>query len=435
MSVCRNMHSLLSSCGRATSLSTRIANCQGSKFLQQTTRWSALRILQTCTSKRSVFNTTISFCQKQEDSSSKHGHSVSEEQPQQSEKHQACHKLRSWSFNVDSFGKIVIQTQFNAIVKPVSPLEYPAADKAFITLTMKSKEKDDSLFETVTNSLQANAGYEDEQLFVAVHFLENIVDELKKRDASVTWLAEVPISFNADIQTSDHGTILLENLENQRCVIKSEHGNCHINKIKSGDVKITSLSGNIICKKVLQGNAEITTHGAGSITTGRLQGQTFLLSSEAGDINCNDVYTVKAGIKTTSGHIEFANVHGECDIETDEGNVDVGSLDGSLNAVTNTGNISTYLVRHKEVNISSQNGDISLKVPSDVKTGVYLEASTVSVSKELHTQSVEENHSSDRVVYSGAWGNEANNQLKAVTKQGGITVAVQSWFDSLKLTK
>ena len=38
-------------------------------------------------------------------------------------------------------------------------------------------------------------------------------------------------------------------------------------------------------------------------------------------------------------------------------------------------------------------------------------------------------------TFVGEWNNGEDNQLRASTKQGSITVAVQSWFESLKLNK
>ena len=46
-------------------------------------------------------------------------------------------------------------------------------------------------------------------------------------------------------------------------------------------------------------------------------------------------------------------------------------------------------------------GDISLQVPSDVKTTFLLEALSVTVTPELHTESAKESDSSDACVLSG----------------------------------
>ena len=108
-------------------------------------------------------------------------------------------KLRSWSFKVASFDSVNIKTSFDVFVRPVSPLEYPAADQAFVNLSLRcnNNEIDDAKFDIVVNSLEAQAEYTGEQLQLQGHIPDKV--ELKElmseHGMSLEWHVEVPISF------------------------------------------------------------------------------------------------------------------------------------------------------------------------------------------------------------------------------------------------
>ena len=191
------MHTAISSCRRLSCVSKWLPNWQLMMF-QQPTKKPTLRIQHTCIKKRHL-STSLSLHRNQDEPSQKpSSHNVTYHQ---SNGLPANQKLGSWSFNVNSFGKIVIQnTPFDVLVKPVSPLEYPAADKAFVTLKIKSDtEVDDELFEKVANSLQANVEYKDDKLLLDGHYSNlqatEVETKLKNQELSVLWHAEVPISF------------------------------------------------------------------------------------------------------------------------------------------------------------------------------------------------------------------------------------------------
>ena len=191
---------MISSCKRLSYLSKWLPNWQIMK-MQQPTNKSTLRIQHTCIKKRHFHISRALSLHRKQDEPCQEPSSRDMNYHQSTKGLQANQKLRSWSFNVNSFGKIVIQkTPFDVLVKPVSPLEYPAADKAFITLKIKTdREVDEELFETIANSLQADVEYKNDKLLVDGHFSNlqaaEVETKLKNQEVSVQWHAEVPISF------------------------------------------------------------------------------------------------------------------------------------------------------------------------------------------------------------------------------------------------
>ncbi|KAG8142677.1 hypothetical protein E2320_005884, partial [Naja naja] len=78
------------------------------------------------------------------------------------------------------------------------------------------------------------------------------------------------------------------------------------------------------------------------------------------------------------------------------------SSEGSLKAFTYRGEINAYVLRQTgEVNLVSQEGSITLKVPATLQTSLKLSGRKVEINPEIQLQEMQTVSSEDRVAVMG----------------------------------
>ena len=112
-------------------------------------------------------------------------------------------KLRSWAFSVELFGNLIIRTSLSVRVTPINPHEYPAADRAFIHLMLKSRaaETKSGLKDFLQGDevglwqrfVRGDVLHQDATIDVSGDVVEKEMASLE--DAELLWLIEVPMSY------------------------------------------------------------------------------------------------------------------------------------------------------------------------------------------------------------------------------------------------
>lgn len=325
-----------------------------------------------------------------------------------------------WEFNLQNpYGVISVHTQRAVEIDRIDVLEHPGGDYAAFQL----KESDSS---TKADGKGPVIEYDN-----AKNKLSLVEDNNKNLSSCGTWIISVPPYYDLAVhQVGDSiQGVQVKNLENQSLTIIAM-GDIHIHNIKSRDVTLDSKMGDVKSTKVLQGNAVVRTKKNKGFTADRLQGQKFDIKTEAGNVNCKDIYGNTSVFHSEEGSIQLGNVTGECSVTT-KGDVNIGSLDGSLKGQLNhTGSVEAYLVRPETVSLQTENGNITLSLPTDVKGHLDLKAPKVSVSSELNFNFQKEDIKGQ---VKGILNAEGPTSITASSKEGSITVSMQSWFASLKL--
>uniref|UniRef100_G1KFA6 Adhesin domain-containing protein n=1 Tax=Anolis carolinensis TaxID=28377 RepID=G1KFA6_ANOCA len=93
---------------------------------------------------------------------------------------------------------------------------------------------------------------------------------------------------------------------------------------------------------------------------------------------------------------------GDTTLQTKTGNITVDSADGSLKASTIQGEIDVYVVsRLGDVELKSENGAVSVKVPATLNADLHLSGSKVEVSPEIHWQDIQKVSREGRIIVTG----------------------------------
>ncbi|RXN38343.1 protein FAM185A [Labeo rohita] len=107
------------------------------------------------------------------------------------------------------------------------------------------------------------------------------------------------------------------------------------------------------------------------------------LSTEHGDLKVKAIYGESTSVSTSSGNIQIGHVHGEALVQSETGNIVIDSLSGPLKVFTASGNIDAYVGQDGTAELHSQQGAVSVRVPSTMKAAVHLSGNSVSISSEI----------------------------------------------------
>ncbi|XP_009983328.1 PREDICTED: protein FAM185A-like, partial [Tauraco erythrolophus] len=111
------------------------------------------------------------------------------------------------------------------------------------------------------------------------------------------------------------------------------------------------------------------------------------------------------------------------------------SSDGSLKASTHHGAIDVYVSQLRKVDLKSQKGSITVKVPASLKAYLQLSGRKVDVSSEIQLKETQSASKDDHVTISGHMNqrNETDKWIKADAQNGKVCLKSQSWIQSVKL--
>nr|XP_016849669.1 PREDICTED: protein FAM185A [Anolis carolinensis] len=205
---------------------------------------------------------------------------------------------------------------------------------------------------------------------------------------------------------------------------------------QSQKLDIQAKGGKVICLGTIQGNTDIHVTQESTVSIEKLQGSSVNISTTNGLIKTKYLYAESSFLSSAAGDILLGNIHGDTTLQTKTGNITVDSADGSLKASTIQGEIDVYVVsRLGDVELKSENGAVSVKVPATLNADLHLSGSKVEVSPEIHWQDIQKVSREGRIIVTGHMNqkDEKGKHIKAETENGTVNLKSQTWFQSVKL--
>ncbi|NWI61730.1 F185A protein, partial [Calyptomena viridis] len=245
-----------------------------------------------------------------------------------------------------------------------------------------------------------------------------------------------PVKFDLDIKTSGTGCVKIQKIECDNCKIETEKGTSVLQSIKSHKIDIRTNGGKVIGLGTLYGNTDICATEKGSVNIEKLQGTTINISTEDGLLKTKYLYAETASLSSVAGDIMLGSVHGKKEnLDTQVLFLFLDSSDGSLKASTNHGTIDVYVSQLRKVDLKSQKGSITVKVPASLKAYLELSGRKVDVSSEIQLKETQSASKDDHVTISGHMNqrDETDKWIKADTQNGKVYLKSQSWIQSVKL--
>uniref|UniRef100_A0A3Q0R6H7 Family with sequence similarity 185 member A n=1 Tax=Amphilophus citrinellus TaxID=61819 RepID=A0A3Q0R6H7_AMPCI len=287
--------------------------------------------------------------------------------------------LRRWDLAVSPFTTVRAQIGCSISIHPLDPHAYPEADRAFITVHGAHKEQEVGL-----DRLNVHYDERSKELLISAEKVDS----------------EVSIEMAAPIKSSE-GSVQVKNMECDICKVQTEKGNCLLHSVKVVDVK-------------------------------KLQGTKMNVSTEHGPLKVKAIYAESSCISSRSGRVDLGHVHGETIILLNSVGNCFAFADGSnsfLKVSSHSGGIDVYVGDGGSAELHSQEGAVSVRVPSSLRAGVKLCGMSVDISPEVVLHGVENN------TTEGYMNGEspADQWVKAQADGGSVRLTVQSWFESRRL--
>ncbi|NXY45449.1 F185A protein, partial [Ceuthmochares aereus] len=247
--------------------------------------------------------------------------------------------------------------------------------------------------------------------------------------------------LDLDIKTSGTGCVKIQKIECDNCKIETEKGTSVLQSIKSHKIDIRTNGGKVIGLGTLYGNTDIHATEKGSVNIEKLQGTSINISTECGLLKTKYLYAETSSLSSEAGDILLGSIHGKKKIVTNDTQVlsfsfyFLDASDGTLKASTHHGSIDVYVSQLRKVDLKSQKGSITVKVPASLKAYLQLSGRKVDVTSEIQLKQTESTSEDDRVTISGHMNqkDETDKWIKADTQNGKVYLKSQSWIQSVKL--
>ncbi|XP_060102054.1 protein FAM185A [Heteronotia binoei] len=331
--------------------------------------------------------------------------------------------LKGWALAVSPFGQLRVRLPCHVSVSPLDPHQYPDANRAFVTVSRQNPSPHPG-----ADLDDVHVTYDTEQKEMGV-----LSDDM---DSTASVDVRIPVKFDLDIKTSGDGCVKIEKIECESCRIKTENGTSILQSIKSKNIDIQAKGGKVISLGTLQGNADIHVSQESSVDIEKLQGSAINISTKDGSLKTKYLYAESSFLSSTAGDILMGNVHGITTLRTKTGNITVDSSEGFLKASTYQGKIDVYTISQEgEVDLKSQNGSITVKVPATLKAYLHLSGSKIDVSPEVQLQRTQNVSREGCIMVTGHLNQREENEkyIKAETQNGTVYLKHQTWFQSVKL--
>ncbi|KAM6437559.1 protein FAM185A isoform 1-T1 [Liasis olivaceus] len=330
--------------------------------------------------------------------------------------------LKEWALVVSPFGLLKACLPCHLTVGPLDPHKHPDSDRVLVALRGRRSVPQPA------SDRPLLVNYEEARKEVTI-----VSDGM---DSTASLDVRIPIKFDLDVKTSGNGSVKIEQMECASCKVETEKGTSILRSIKSQKIDIRAKGGKVVCLETLQGNTDIHVSQESSVNVEKLQGSSINIASENGLLKAKYLYADSSFLTSVAGDILLGNVHGDITLETKTGSITVDSSEGSLKASTCQGEIDTYVLRQTgEVNLISQEGSITVKVPATLQVSLKLSGTKVEVSPEVQLQDIQTVSREDHVIVTGHMDqkDEKGKWIKAETQYGTVNLKSQSWFQSLKL--
>ncbi|KAM7129076.1 protein FAM185A isoform X2 [Mycteria americana] len=300
--------------------------------------------------------------------------------------------LQEWALAVGPRGRLRVRLPCQVSVRPLDPQRYPGADRVLVAVSgaggsppPRGREQD-----------RVRVEYDE-----ALGQMAIVADGV---DSKAAVDVRTPVKFDLDIKTSGTGCVKIQKIECDNCKIETEKGTSVLQSIKSVNIE-------------------------------KLQGTSINISTEDGLLKTKYLYAESSSLSSVAGDILLGSIHGNTSLQTKTGSITVDSSDGSLKASTHHGAIDVYVSQLRKVDLKSQKGSITVKVPASLKAYLQLSGRKVDVSSEIQLKETQSASKDDHVTISGHMNqrNETDKWIKADTQNGKVCLKSQSWIQSVKL--
>ncbi|XP_063998626.1 protein FAM185A [Pogoniulus pusillus] len=331
--------------------------------------------------------------------------------------------FKEWALAVSPRGRLRVRLPCQVSVRPLDPQRYPGADRVLVAVSgaggsppPRSRQQD-----------RVRVEYDEALEQVAI-----VADGV---DSKTAVDVRTPVKFDLDIKTSGTGCVKIKKIECDNCRIETEKGTSVLQAIKSHQIDIRTDGGKVIGLGTLYGNADICATGKGSVNIEKLQGTSINISTEDGLLKTKYLYAESSSLSSVAGDILLGSIHGNTSLQTKTGSITVDSSDGILKASTHHGTIDVYVSQLREVDLKSQKGSITVKVPASLKAYLQLSGRKVDVSSEIQLKEAQSASKEDHVTLSGHMNqrNGTEKWIKADAQNGKVFLKSQSWIQSVKL--
>ncbi|CAI5664492.1 unnamed protein product [Oreochromis niloticus] len=321
--------------------------------------------------------------------------------------------LRRWDLAVSPFTTVRAQIGCNISIHPLDPHTYPEADRAFITVHGPDKGQEVSL-----DRLKVHYDDRGKELLISAETVDS----------------DVSIEMSAPIK-SRKGSVQVKNMECDICKVRTEKGNCLLHSVKAHQVEVQSHEGHVTGVGTINGNVVISTGGDSAVDVKKLQGTKMNVSTEHGPLKVKAIYAESTCILSRSGRVNLGHVHGETTVKNMCGDTVIDGSNSFLKVSSDSGGIDVYVGDGGTAELHSQQGAVSVRVPSSLRAGVRLCGTSVDISPEVVLHGVENSMSEGHTTVTGYMNVEppANQWVKAQADRGSIRLTLQSWFESRRL--
>uniref|UniRef100_A0A3Q0RAG8 Family with sequence similarity 185 member A n=1 Tax=Amphilophus citrinellus TaxID=61819 RepID=A0A3Q0RAG8_AMPCI len=327
--------------------------------------------------------------------------------------------LRRWDLAVSPFTTVRAQIGCSISIHPLDPHAYPEADRAFITVHGAHKEQEVGLD-------RLNVHYDERS--------KELLISAEKVDSEVSIEMAAPIKSNLFITTQGRGSVQVKNMECDICKVQTEKGNCLLHSVKAHQVEVQSHEGQVTGVGTINGNVVISTGGDSAVDVKKLQGTKMNVSTEHGPLKVKAIYAESSCISSRSGRVDLGHVHGETTVKNMSGDTVIDGSNSFLKVSSHSGGIDVYVGDGGSAELHSQEGAVSVRVPSSLRAGVKLCGITF-CSYSASALSVSYFFLPCPVFLSGYMNGEspADQWVKAQADGGSVRLTVQSWFESRRL--
>uniref|UniRef100_A0A8D0KYC8 Family with sequence similarity 185 member A n=1 Tax=Strix occidentalis caurina TaxID=311401 RepID=A0A8D0KYC8_STROC len=300
--------------------------------------------------------------------------------------------LQEWALAVSPRGRLRVRLPCQVSVRPLDPERYPGADRVLVAVSGAG------------GSPRPRGRQQDRVRVEYDEALEQMAIVADGVDSKAAVDVRTPVKFDLDIKTSGTGCVKIQKIECDNCKIETEKGTSVLQSIKSVNIE-------------------------------KLQGTSINISTEDGLLKTKYLYAESSSLSSVGGDILLGSIHGNTSLQTKTGSITVDSSDGSLKASTHHGTIDVYVSQLRKVDLKSQKGSITVKVPASLKAYLQLSGRKVDVSSEIQLKETHSASKDDHVTISGHMNqrNETDKWIKADTQNGRVCLKSQSWIQSVKL--
>ncbi|CAB1441060.1 unnamed protein product [Pleuronectes platessa] len=328
--------------------------------------------------------------------------------------------VRRWDLTVSPFVSVRALLSCSISIRPLDPHTFPEADRAFVAVHAADGEQEVGLD-------QLHVRYDDRS--------RELLISAGKVNSSVSIEVAAPIKSNLFITTEGRGNVSVRKMECDICKVQTERGNCLLESVKSHQVEVQSSGGHVTGVGTIHGNVDISTRGDSAVDVKKLQGTRMNVSTEHGPLKVKAIYAESSCISSCSGRVQLGHVHGDASVKNVSGDTVIDGSNSFLEVSSHSGGIDVYVGDGGSAVLHSEEGAVSVRVPSSLKAGVELCGAALEISQDVILDGAENNTAQGQTTVTGYLNGASpgDRWVKARADRGSVTLKTQSWFESLKL--